>query len=254
MSVLLHLILLIKLFSLSRTEWVNVDQKSLPQKNSQKNINQNGDKGFDTNTPSPAWVAYQHERYGNSPSISTNQSSVNNTSPAKPVKQKVETTSRQDMNNDYEFDDETENNEENSNENGGSIHNNNGIQYPSINGFIKFLTSLRTTWIRKSAFTIKQKINLLKNLRDSLMHIIEKKFSLLWQPKVYLRRKRGILEESNLEFPPEASLISISFLTFAVFLIKLVLRVVHIVKSKHYNFTGYGITSDILGKTTTVNF
>lgn len=39
----------------------------------------------------------------------------------------------------------------------------------------------------------------------------------------HVRRKRGILDESSIDFPPEAALMSINFLTFAVFLIKLVL-------------------------------
>lgn len=39
----------------------------------------------------------------------------------------------------------------------------------------------------------------------------------------HLRSKRGILDESSINFPPEAALISINFLTFSVFLIKLVL-------------------------------
>lgn len=39
----------------------------------------------------------------------------------------------------------------------------------------------------------------------------------------HLRRKRGILDESSINFPPEAALMSINFLTFSVFLIKLVL-------------------------------
>lgn len=39
----------------------------------------------------------------------------------------------------------------------------------------------------------------------------------------HIRHKRGILDESSINFPPDAALMSINFLTFAVFLIKLVL-------------------------------
>lgn len=56
------------------------------------------------------------------------------------------------------------------------------------------------------------------------LHKTEEQFSVLWQPTERHRRKRrGLLDESNLDFPPEAALMSINFLTFAVFLIKLVL-------------------------------
>lgn len=54
---------------------------------------------------------------------------------------------------------------------------------------------------------------------------------MIWTPKMHMRRRRGILEESNLNFPPEAALISINFLTFAVFLIKLVMVSI----SKYYH-------------------
>lgn len=73
--------------------------------------------------------------------------------------------------------------------------------------------------------------------------ILEKQFTILWrddddedseqsiearkiQPNKrnsHLRSKRGILDESSINFPPEAALMSIIFLTFSVFLIKLVL-------------------------------
>lgn len=96
---------------------------------------------------------------------------------------------------------------------------------------------------------------------------------MIWTPKVHMRRRCGILGESNLNFPPEAALISINFLTFAVFLIKLVMvsiskyyhtnlhytihlflpiqQVVHIIKSKHYTLSGFGFTSaDTMTKST----
>ncbi|EDV93312.1 uncharacterized protein LOC6563180 [Drosophila grimshawi] len=119
------------------------------------------------------------------------------------------------------------------------------LQLPSMQGFLKFLKSMQSTWITKSSLNLQNKIQLLKRLRDNLMKVIEQQFSVLWQPtERHRRRRRGLLDESNLEFPPEAALMSINFLTFAVFLIKLVLQVVKIVKSKHYNFSGFNINAE----------
>lgn len=121
---------------------------------------------------------------------------------------------------------------------------------PSMQGFLKFLKKMQISWIKKSALSIENKIKLLKNIRDNLMKVIgayclefylllffiyvfsflflyktEEQFSVLWQPTERHRRRkrRGLLDESSLDFPPEAALMSINFLTFAVFLIKLVL-------------------------------
>ncbi|XP_060645710.1 uncharacterized protein LOC132784243 [Drosophila nasuta] len=118
---------------------------------------------------------------------------------------------------------------------------------PSLKGFIKFMLKMQRKWVKKSTLSIEKKIKLLKEISNNLMKVIEEQFSVLWQPTEWKRRKRrGLLDESNLDFPPEAALMSINFLTFAVFLIKLVLQVVQIVKSKHYNFSGFNINTEVV--------
>ncbi|XP_037811428.1 uncharacterized protein LOC119603450 [Lucilia sericata] len=140
----------------------------------------------------------------------------------------------------------------------------NTVEFPSIKGFIEFIKSLKHTWMKNSLFRIDDKIKMLHQLKDSLLKTIEQQFMILWQDdhddeddgdnvelpenvnsrnmheknrNSHLRSKRGILDESNINFPPNAALISINFLTFAVYLIKLVLQVVNIIKTKHYQFS-----------------
>lgn len=43
---------------------------------------------------------------------------------------------------------------------------------PSMQGFLKFLKKMQSSWITKSALSIENKIKLLKNLRDNLMKVI----------------------------------------------------------------------------------
>ncbi|KNC27976.1 hypothetical protein FF38_06178 [Lucilia cuprina] len=140
----------------------------------------------------------------------------------------------------------------------------NSVEFPSIKGFIEFIKSLKHSWMKNSLFRIDDKIKMLHQLKDSLLKTIEQQFMILWQDddddddnveqsytnenkesrnmaeknsSNHLRSKRGILDESNINFPPNAALISINFLTFAVYLIKLVLQVVNIIKTKHYQFS-----------------
>jgi len=57
-----------------------------------------------------------------------------------------------------------------------------------------------------------------------IFFLTEQQFAVLWQPpERKRRRRRGLLDDSNIDFPPEAAIMSINFLTFAVFLIKLVM-------------------------------
>ncbi|EDW80560.2 uncharacterized protein Dwil_GK11502 [Drosophila willistoni] len=210
-------------------------------------------EGFTTH--SAVWIEYQRERFGVtnnqakpqivSPSQSTHIAVPANTTgqPMDVVTPKVETTSRRHSSQATEGEvadgmaastDATQINE-------------GDIQFPTMQGFLKFLKSMQNTWIKKSALSIEKKIKLLKQLRDNLMKIIEQQFSVLWQPTERQRRKRrGLLEDANIDFPPEAAIMSINFLTFAVFLIKLVLQVVQIVKSKHYNFSGFNINTEVV--------
>ncbi|ALC46104.1 CG7126, partial [Drosophila busckii] len=171
----------------------------------------------DLSTPSSVWLEYQRERFG----LSQSNPLLLVKSTAQPpvdievvVTPKVETTSRR-----HSTHDATETVAAPQPENGEHAGD---LQLPSMQGFLKFLKSMQSTWIKKGALSIENKIKLLTQLRDNLVKVIEQHFAVLWQPERH-RHKRGILDESNLEFPPEAALMSINFLTFAVFLIKLVL-------------------------------
>ncbi|XP_016947821.1 uncharacterized protein LOC108023078 [Drosophila biarmipes] len=193
-------------------------------------ISQQGD---DFTTPSAAWLEYQRERFGiNSPLMvsSTKAPTVS----VVMVTPKVETTSRRHSSN------PPENASQESEETTEQPMQDEELEVPSIQGFFNFLKTMQNTWIKKSALTFGKKIKLLQNLRDNLMRLIEQQFALLWQPpERKRRRRRGLLDDSDIDFPPEAAIMSINFLTFAVFLIKLVMQVVKIVKSKHYTLSGF---------------
>ncbi|XP_068155192.1 uncharacterized protein [Drosophila tropicalis] len=224
------------------TKWVETSQIKLNPQSKAKSE----PEGFTTH--SAVWIEYQRERFGvtnNSPSQSPQIVGPANTTgqPMDVVTPKVETTSRRhsSQTTDGEVSDGMAASTDATQINEGDI------QFPSMKGFLKFLKSMQNTWIKKSALSIEKKIKLLKQLRDNLMKIIEQQFSVLWQPTERQRRKRrGLLEDANIDFPPEAAIMSINFLTFAVFLIKLVLQVVQIVKSKHYNFSGFNINTEVV--------
>ncbi|KAH8243663.1 hypothetical protein KR032_009216 [Drosophila birchii] len=173
-------------------------------------------------TPSAAWLEYQRERFGlNSPPIMMSSTEAPTNLNVEVVTPKVETTSRRHSSNAPEnVSEESSGEETNEQASEGS----DGIEMPSMQGFLKFLKTLQKTWVNKSALTFSKKIKLLQNLRDNLMRLIEQQFAALWQPpERKRRRRRGLLDESDIDFPPEAAIMTINFLTFAVFLIKLVM-------------------------------
>ncbi|XP_029406280.2 uncharacterized protein LOC115066199 [Bactrocera dorsalis] len=235
-------------------------------------------------TPSPEWLEYQRERFSNAKDVEalrkmldpasklletkgqpdgpTGIPSIKSTEKqlaAKLKEERAEATVEQ-VPNETKHSEEmlVEENADESDERSSNVENTNmlshvikGVQYPTLRGFINFLKTVRSRWVKQSKLTFEQKLNKLKRLKNKMMHLIEDQFSMIWTPKVHMRRRRGILGESNLNFPPETALISINFLTFAVFLIKLVMQVVHIIKSKHYTLSGFGFTSaDTMTKST----
>ncbi|XP_018794683.1 PREDICTED: uncharacterized protein LOC108972512 [Bactrocera latifrons] len=235
-------------------------------------------------TPSPEWLEYQRERFSNTKDVETLRKMLDPASKLLETKGQVDGPTRipsikstekqlaakleveragatvKQVPNDSEHSEEmlVEDNADKSDERSSTVENTNmlshvikGVQYPTLRGFINFLRTVRSRWVKQSKMTFQQKLNKLKRLKNKMMHLIEDQFSMIWTPKVHMRHRRGILGESNLNFPPETALISINFLTFAVFLIKLVMQVVHIIKSKHYTLSGFGFTSaDTMTKST----
>ncbi|XP_017039725.1 uncharacterized protein LOC108087060 [Drosophila ficusphila] len=197
-------------------------------------------QGDDFTTPSAAWLEYQRERFGiNNPlMVSSTKAPTLNVDVVTP---KVETTSRKHSSSSPE----TASQESEEEETTEPPPEEDGMEVPSVQGFFRFLKNMQKSWVKKSALTIGKKIKLLQNLRDNLLRLIENQFAVLWQPpERKRRRRRGILDDSDIDFPPEAALMSINFLTFAVFLIKLVMQVVKIIKSKHYTLSGFTIVPE----------
>ncbi|XP_073818998.1 uncharacterized protein [Musca autumnalis] len=251
-------------------------------------------------TPSPEWIRYQQERhhpkynkhktaaFGISTKYNQQQQQHNSTTRPgvidkhkEPQQQQqqafsnnFETTSRKsgivdskggenhEFEEEVEYIDEVQDNTEAEQKTEDESNNaNNELKYPSIQGFLSFLKSLKQTWIKHSLFRIEDKIKFLYNLRDNLLRNIERQFTALWsnygddddgdgdeddvnEGRKHVRHKRGILGEASIDFPPEAALMSINFLTFAVFLIKLVLQVVNIVRSKHITISSFGFNTN----------
>ncbi|CAO1421630.1 unnamed protein product [Diamesa serratosioi] len=116
----------------------------------------------------------------------------------------------------------------------------------NFTGFVKFLKSIQENFATKTARNINDKVRILRRFRDNLLLSIEERIRNLWKSKSKKRRTKRTLggsgggsghDSNSMEFPSaEGALLSISFLTFSVFLIKLVLQVINTIKSKHYSW------------------
>ncbi|KAL3285550.1 hypothetical protein HHI36_000080 [Cryptolaemus montrouzieri] len=99
-------------------------------------------------------------------------------------------------------------------------------------GFIPFLKKVQDDIISKTHKNFKGKINMLKNLRDDLLLNIDERINHLWGRKSSEARDHKE-DDYDMHFPSnEGALMTIGFLTFAVFLIKLVLKLVQALKDK----------------------
>jgi hypothetical protein len=108
------------------------------------------------------------------------------------------------------------------------------VSFPS---FIKFLRKIQESFAIRTAKTIGDKIKMLITFRDTLMMTINKQIRRLWRGNPESTKKSSSRKRSKrtlgldhsqgsgaMDFPSaEGALLSICFLTFAVFLIKLVL-------------------------------
>ena len=99
----------------------------------------------------------------------------------------------------------------------------------SFSSFFTFLKSIQDSFVLRTAKTFDDKVKILQNLKDKLMMNIDQRIQELFPTKAN-RKKRSTpgwmmeKEGGGMDFPSaEGALMTISFLTFAVFLIKLVL-------------------------------
>ncbi|XP_055700019.1 uncharacterized protein LOC129799816 [Phlebotomus papatasi] len=119
-----------------------------------------------------------------------------------------------------------------------------------FSGLINFLKSIQSSFLDRTKRSIGDKIKYLRDIRDKLLVEIEKRINALWpaveEPPRRKKTKRHAMsgQDGHMDFPSaEGALMTICFLTFAVFLIKLVLQVINTIKSKHYSFNGFDTKS-----------
>lgn len=107
----------------------------------------------------------------------------------------------------------------------------------SFTNFIKFIKTIQSSFTTRTAKNINDKIKMLREFRDNLLLTINQRIKTLWKTQAKSKNKKrtkrtlgggdssGWMEQgTGMAFPSaEGALLSISFLTFAVFLIKLVL-------------------------------
>ncbi|XP_052900587.1 uncharacterized protein LOC128306949 [Anopheles moucheti] len=119
-------------------------------------------------------------------------------------------------------------------------------------GFFDFLRRMQASFVQRTAHTIGDKIRTLTGMRDQLLSTIERRIASLWMGGGRRRVKRGWMEQHGetdaMDFPSaEGALLTISFLTFAVFLIKLVLQVINTIKAKHYTYSTFAAATPVSG-------
>ena len=107
----------------------------------------------------------------------------------------------------------------------------------NFSSFFKFLKNIQNSFTSRTAKNINDKIQMLREFRDNLLLTINQRIKSLWKTQSKTKKKSrskrtaggtgggGWMEQGGaMDFPSaEGALLSISFLTFAVFLIKLVL-------------------------------
>ncbi|VEN41844.1 unnamed protein product [Callosobruchus maculatus] len=103
-----------------------------------------------------------------------------------------------------------------------------------MNSFMDFLKSAQNTLLQYKMNTYRSKMSVLKHLRDVLTLNINEKIANFKlsdgnnQARTYKEDEHQMDYSSN-----EGALMTIGFLTFSVFLIKLVIKLVHLLKYKH---------------------
>ncbi|KAJ8960308.1 hypothetical protein NQ318_004034, partial [Aromia moschata] len=108
-------------------------------------------------------------------------------------------------------------------------------------GLLSFLKIIQNNLFKYKNKSRTSKISVLKNLRDHLLVNIKERITNLWKPEVSSEARGYKEDDSHMDFPSnEGALMTIGFLTFAVFLIKLIIKLVHALKYKQQY---YGMTT-----------
>ncbi|XP_026486706.2 uncharacterized protein LOC113393838 [Vanessa tameamea] len=108
----------------------------------------------------------------------------------------------------------------------------------TLSGMWKLMKLVTETIYKNTHRTFKSKIKYLEGLKTTILTSIEERVENIWPDDIEhrgsrKRRARSAEARGHIEFPSsETTLMTISFLTFAVFLIKLVLQVIHTYKNK----------------------
>ncbi|XP_045776504.1 uncharacterized protein LOC123874954 [Maniola jurtina] len=112
----------------------------------------------------------------------------------------------------------------------------NVVKGNSIKGIWKLIKVVADTIYKNTHRSFKSKIKYLEGLKTTILTSIEDQIDSAWPDDVRgapTRHSRAAQPRGHVEFPSsESTLMTISFLTFAVFLIKLVLQVIHTYKNK----------------------
>ncbi|XP_065166962.1 uncharacterized protein [Atheta coriaria] len=117
----------------------------------------------------------------------------------------------------------------------------NGFSYANL---MPYLQNIQSTLIRTShSNNVNSKVSFLTDIKNRLLYAIQSRISSIWEPrsKRKTRATRGDVwdswekgSEHGMEFPSnEGALLTLGFLTFAVFLIKCILKLIHAIKGKH---------------------
>ncbi|KAF2899001.1 hypothetical protein ILUMI_07175 [Ignelater luminosus] len=112
--------------------------------------------------------------------------------------------------------------------------------------FIPYMSVIQSALMKNAHNNKKSKVGVLQSLRDHLLSEIQNRISSLWKPTPKSREAREYKDDdSHVDFPSnEGALMTIGFLTFAVFLIKLVLQLIQSVGNNDNGTT----TTTIIGR------
>ncbi|CAH2238132.1 uncharacterized protein LOC120632200 [Pararge aegeria] len=118
----------------------------------------------------------------------------------------------------------------------------------TVKGMWKLIKLVTDTIYKNTHRSFKSKIKYLKSLKTTLLTSIEDQIDRAWpndpDARGAARSTRSAQARGHVEFPSsESTLMTISFLTFAVFVIKLVLQVIHTYKNKTMMVTPAVVTA-----------